>query len=592
MIAPMRKYSFLIYHQEYNRFLEDIRELGVVDIVEKENRLDEETIQKLDQLKQINKAIDFLKRRNVEAGKPDEETGGIKVMEDVLSRRNQLENLEQKINTLKKEIHHVAPWGDFSWDTIEKLKKAGLTLRFFVVSEKKFNPEWKKQYNAGIISIDQSKAHFIVIQEGDEPIDIEAGEVKPPRRSLSAVNREKKQAEEQRDKINRELDKYAATAIPALQKAAKKTGQEAEYNKVLINTIEEAEGKVKVLEGFVPVDKRKPLDTYLEKKKILFITRKPFPEESPPIELKNGRFARLFEPIAKLFAMPSYRELDLTPLFAPFFMLFFGFCLGDAGYGLLFIIVGFIVKPRLKPKMKPIVTLVQFLGLGTLIFGVLTGTFFGMDLLQKDLPVLESVKSFMLNSEQSFYLALIIGAFQILFGIGVHAVNRFRRYGFLYALPQIGWLMLLPGLGIYFGLDGLELPGTIMMSAGIALILFWSDPKANFLSRIGVGLWDLYNITGIFGDVLSYIRLFALGVSSAILGFVINDISMSINQGLPYAGPVLMVIFLVIGHTANIFISSLGAFVHPMRLTFVEFYKNAGFSGGGKEYKPFKTKLK
>ena len=119
--------------------------------------------------------------------------------------------------------------------------------------------------------------------------------------------------------------------------------------------------------------------------------------------------------------------------------------------------------------------------------------------------------------------------------------------------------------------------------------LFFSDPGVNVFARIGKGVWDVYSmVTGIFGDLLSYIRLFALGLSSAILGFVINDIGLQILGSSKILGPVFFVIFLLLGHTLNILISSLGSFVHPMRLTFVEFYKNAGFKGGGEEYKPFK----
>jgi V/A-type H+-transporting ATPase subunit I len=134
--------------------------------------------------------------------------------------------------------------------------------------------------------------------------------------------------------------------------------------------------------------------------------------------------------------------------------------------------------------------------------------------------------------------------------------------------------------------------GNILLYIGLFLIVFFSDPKASIIGRIGKGLWDLYGITGIFGDVLSYIRLFALGVSSAILGFVINDIAMQILATGPIIGHILCGIFLILGHSMNIAIASLGSFVHPMRLTFVEFYKNAGFSGGGKKYKPFSNKHK
>lgn len=110
----------------------------------------------------------------------------------------------------------------------------------------------------------------------------------------------------------------------------------------------------------------------------------------------------------------------------------------------------------------------------------------------------------------------------------------------------------------------------------------------NPLINIGSGLWDTYNrATGLLGDILSYVRLFALSISGAVMGFVFNDLAINISKGIPFFGPIVMIIIMLIGHSINIFMSGLGAFVHPMRLTFVEFYKNAGFEGGGKKYKPF-----
>ncbi len=594
MIVPIRKYAFLVYHRDYDHFLDDLGELGVLHIVEKQTELDEKTLDKHDQLKQVKEAISFLKNRDAEKQKQKTEEDGIELARQIKEKQSKLEVFSQAHTSLIKETLQAKPWGDYSRDTLDKLRKEGLILKFYVTSHKKFKPEWTQKHQVSVISHHQMEVHFVVINKvGEEAFEPpEAEEVKLPKRPVSEVIRERKKIKERIHKINEELDQFAATALPHLEEAAKRLETETEYKRAMLNTTEQANGKVKVLEGFVPVDKRKALEEYLDKHSILYLSRKSEPKDNPPVKLKNGKFARLFEPIAKLFALPSYKELDLTPFFAPFFMLFFGFCLGDAGYGLLLIILGFIVRPRLKPDLRPIVSLAQFLGLGTLIFGTLTGTLFGMNLLQADIPALESVKSFMLSDQQAFYLAIIIGIIQILFGISVHAVNRYKQYGFKYALPQIGWLILLPGLGLYFGLNDFKLTGSILLFGGIFLILFWSDPKASIFGRIGKGLWDLYNITGVFGDMLSYVRLFALGVSSAILGFVINDISMSIKEGIPYAGPVLMLIFLVVGHIANILIASLGAFVHSMRLTFVEFYKNAGFSGGGKAYKPFINKLK
>ena len=295
------------------------------------------------------------------------------------------------------------------------------------------------------------------------------------------------------------------------------------------------------------------------------------------------------EPIGKLFSLPAYQELDLTPFFAPFFMMFFGFCLGDVGYGLVILIGTTIYKLKAKPDIKPVLSLAQFLGIGTIIFGTLTGTFFGINLLQVEF--LGNIRNIMLDSQKTFYLALAIGLFQILFGLIIKAINSIRMFGWQYALPSIGWFILILSL-LDLNLLYLATSVTLYLSfVALALIVFWSDPKAGILGRIGKGIWDLYGITGIFGDVLSYIRLFALGISSAILGFVINTIGLQILGSAPIIGPIFFVVFLIIGHLANLMISSLGSFVHPMRLTFVEFYKNAGFIGGGKEYKPFRNKL-
>jgi len=186
---------------------------------------------------------------------------------------------------------------------------------------------------------------------------------------------------------------------------------------------------------------------------------------------------------------------------------------------------------------------------------------------------------------------------QIVFGMCIKVVNITHQEGFRNALSLVGWLILILGLLIRQGLvsagvlpKGETIVLYSILGVSCLLIFFLNDLKTNVFVRIGKGLWDVYGMaTGIFGDLLSYIRLFALGISSSILGIVINNVAMSI-LGIPYIGPLLFVVFLVIAHLGNIAISSLGAFVHPMRLTFVEFYKNAGFKGGGKQYKPFAEK--
>jgi V/A-type H+-transporting ATPase subunit I len=181
----------------------------------------------------------------------------------------------------------------------------------------------------------------------------------------------------------------------------------------------------------------------------------------------------------------------------------------------------------------------------------------------------------------------------------IKAANQARMFGIRYAFSTIGWLILILGGGALYGLNSLAMldTGTAKVSFFFVLgisslgIYFFNDPKRNILVNFGAGLWDTYNmVTGILGDLLSYIRLFALGISSAILGLVFNQLAMEMRPDTPVVGQLVFIIILLIGHGINIFMSGLGSFVHPLRLTFVEFYKNAGYMGGGKKYNPFSKK--
>jgi V/A-type H+-transporting ATPase subunit I len=364
------------------------------------------------------------------------------------------------------------------------------------------------------------------------------------------------------------------------------------------NAQEVADGKTKILEGWVPDSKKEQIIQFLNNNETYYYIEDATPDEPVPVLLKNNRFGKLFEPIGKLFSLPSYSELDLTVLFAPFFMLFFGFCLGDAGYGLLFILGAGLYKIKAKQEIKPMLSLVQILGMATVLFGIISGTFFGINLIDAEIAILKNYKELFLEPDNMFNLALVLGALQIVFGIAVKAANQIKQYGIMHALATFGWLIILVGSAIYFLLteSGYLASNSAIIysiiSLGGFLILFFSDVNKGIAVRIGKGVWDIYStVTGIFGDLLSYIRLFALGLSSAILGFVINDIALQILDSSPIIGPVFFVIFLLLGHGLNILISSLGSFVHPMRLTFVEFYKNAGFTGGGKAYNPFSKAL-
>ena len=595
MIVPMKKYAFLVHHSDYDAFLEGVREVGVLHVGRKKAEPTEEAVRKKLMHKEVSGVIQQLKKRKVEEQEmptPAHESHGLAIVRSVLDLNAELEYNRQQLATLDKEISYLEPWGDFSPEMVERLKNdAGVELRFFICPEKKFNPQWQQWYTLEVINVIPPNQYFVVFSQPEVQLDIQAEELPAPRFSLSELKEKKAGLESAIEETNRQLDRYAVQSLPSVEKSLLEIEEELDLADVLGQTALEAGDAVMLLEGFVPETQEQALLDFCEKTDTVYLGGKSKPKDNPPILLKNNRYASLFEPIANLFALPSYAELDLTPFFAPFFMMFFGFCLGDAGYGIVVLLGATIYKFRAKEEVKPMISLVQWLGLATIIFGTLTGTFFGVNLLEDQFAWLGNIRNVMINSDQAFQLALILGVVQILFGLVVKTLNLTRQHGFKYALTPVGWFILLVSL-IDIGVLKMAAPySTWAAWVGVGVILLFNDPDAGIFGRLGKGLWELYGITGFFGDLLSYIRLFALGISSAILGFVINDISLRVLHGIPGLGPVLFVIMLVVGHSANLLIASLGSFVHPLRLTFVEFYKNAGFEGGGKAYKPFEKKV-
>jgi V/A-type H+/Na+-transporting ATPase subunit I len=603
MIVPMYKYAFLVYHFAYKDFLKDIRKIGVVHINTKTNEPTPEMQELFRHLNEVDKAakkLDMIEPEKAET-KPGFETGG-EVFERLKVMEKEMEHNHHQILQLEKEKKQLLPWGDFDWEKVCNLEDQGLHIRFMSCPIRKYEHTWEEEYFIKVVGDLEGYRYFVKIEKTENGIPQNgfdeisgADELVLPHRSLSEVNEVINKLKIEADALTHELHQIAFYCKPLLKIYLEELQQEFSEQNALLQTTEEVEGRVKMLEGWVPETQKAELDTYLEENQILYTADKPEEEDKVPILLKNNRFAKLYEIIGQLYELPNHKELDLVPFFAPFYMMFFGFSLGDAGYGLFIIALAEIFKKKM-PNLKPVMCLAQWLGFATVIFGIFTGTFFGIDLINSDIPWLESFKAYMINTDQLFNLAIIFGVIQIIFGMILKVINISRVRGFWYSLSTIGWLILIVGLGSVYGLKTAEVLSPqaagvaqtgILAVAGV-FILVLNHPKRNILINVGAGLWDVYSMaTSLLGDILSYIRLFALGVSSAILGLVFNSMAMSMKPDNIILGPLVMIIILVIGHGITIFMSGLGAFVHPIRLTFVEFYKNAGFTGGGKAYKPF-----
>ena len=581
MITQMKKYTFLVFHREYEAFLEQLRDLGVVHVTEKAAGMaDDAHLQEL-----LTKADNA--RKLIAQGAPDQ------LLQEKAA-------LEQRIAATQKEADKMAVWGDFSAERMEQLKAAGYTLRYFTCPKKLFQEEW------GIVVAEQgATVYFVQVNNENEA----------PEGSQEQYLNQKSAADLQKDveglngllvAQNARIELWAKENIPALENELKQLQEQIDWKRVTLNTDSEADGSLKILEGFCPIDQVPALDAVLEKQEVYYQAEDPTAEDNTPIKLRNNKFTQLFESLTGMYGWPNYGEFDPTPILAPFFLLFFAMCMGDCGYGILLMIIGVLIaKKKLNIEMfdglGPIITV---LGVGTTVVGFFLGTFMGIDLYQAEW-VPQGLKSVMIKGEVMGYdiqmvLALCIGVFHICLAMVVKAICYTKQFGFKENIATWGWTLLIVG-GLLVAILGMTiLPAALFKGAIIAVgtvsalaIYIFNTPGRNPLINIGAGLWDTYNMaTGILGDVLSYIRLYALGLAGGMLGAAFNNLGLMVMggsvEGAIWFQWIPFVLILVLGHVLNLAMSALGAFVHPLRLSFVEYFKNAGYEGKGTLYKPFK----
>jgi len=603
MVARMKKFSFLVFHRDYNAFLHQLRELGMIHVVEQDRAAlnSAELQQFMTESRRLNEAKRSLEKmidkRSPLPFRDADPTLGVKIPERIAVIENEKANLAQQLQVTLREQEALRPWGNFDPENITRLEKAGYHVNLLIVPDRNYNPEWEEQYNAMIIHREGSKSYFITLTKEAGLADrLNLEEMKRPELSLQELNKLIVSVRERIDEKDEAIKQLTAD-LPSLEAAIKELNTRIFFTRVAHSATRVADEKLLLLQGWAPAAKESEITAYLEAKEAYFETADPAPEDEVPIMFANNRFTRLFEPIAELYMLPKYNEIDLTPFFAPFYMIFFGLSLGDIGYGTFLLLastLAMLFMKQIGKTMKGMLRLVQILGASTMVCGLLTGGFFGFSIYETQIPFFQQMKEQVyFDNQQMFVLSLILGVIQILFGMFLKIFNRIRQFGFMHALSTIGWVILLLSVIVAFLFPAaMPMGSTIhlaVMGTAAVLILFFNAPGKNPLLNLGLGLYDTYNMaTGLLGDVLSYVRLFALGLSGGILASVFNSLALGLKPDNLIGGSLVFLLIFLFGHAMNIFMNVLGAIVHPMRLTFVEFYKNAEFTGGGKRYNPFR----
>ena len=572
MITPMTRYDFILLSSGTEAFLEKIQSLGVVDITRSVKPVDQESAQQLDRISALKAEISDIER------------GSDAHLADLLARRAEL----------VKEAASAEVWGSFDSEAIADLESKGLKLSFYSVPTKKFDPEWEQQYAIQTVAEQKGFTYFVVINAS-------GFQLKP----LSAPTRSSEDVQAEIDALDSEIEAYRKTLadrsseLPGLR--ARMSELTAELDRYLAGAATEnaAENYLTVVTGFAPSENDEQLRAEFADLDAYVTWSSAVLEDNPPIKLKNNRFVSMFEVLTDMYGRPAYNGFDPTPYISIFFLLFFAMCMGDAGYGIILIVIGLLLR-KVK-SFASLAPLVVTLGGATVVVGFFFHTFFSIDI-SSWAVIPDALKSIMVPAKIATYdgtmiLALAVGIVHLCLAMIVKTVYATKNKGFLNSLGTWGWTLLIVG-GVVVAMISLmgvidaALTKIIVIVLGVLSglgIFLLNNLHRNPLLNIGSGLWEAYNTaTGVLGDVLSYLRLYALGLAGSMLGFAFNDLAkMALGDG-GVGGWIAFILIVVIGHTLNLAMAALGAFVHPLRLNFLEFFKNSGYEGAGRNYNPLR----
>ena len=615
MVDKMIKYSFILLSGETEGFLEKLQELGVVDVTRSVKPIDDYSASVLSSVSSAKNIIEKLE--NIDYSK-EEDKKAIEmayaktiVEKDMVAGASKaladLKDLEAERDAAEKEVKARRPWGDFDRTRLQQLETLGYAVRYYIAPKKKFDQGWAELYPLEVIHEDADNVWFVTVSHKDQEYSLPLEQTQAPQDSW-------KEAQARVDALKDKIATTKGTILRYKENIAQMTRNYetdlAELDLYLAKASCEsaAENALSIVVGFAPVENEDKLTQAFNASGVYYFKEDATVEDNPPIRLKNNWFARQFEVFTGMYGMPVYNEFDPTSVLAPFYLLFFAMCMGDAGYGIVLMLFGLALnRGWVKIGMfEGLGNIISILGAGTLVVGAALGTFFGMPILNLIEPgtglagyyefVGGNIATPMGELPFQMLLALGIGIFHICLAMVIKAVGYTQRLGFKENIATWGWVLLIVG-GLIVALLGV---GSILSAAAIkwaiivigvlsALAIYiFNTPGRNPLMNVGAGLWDTYNMaTGILGDVLSYIRLFALGLAGGMLGAAFNDLALMVKgDGIVTWIPFILI--LLFGHVLNVLMSALGSFVHPLRLTFVEYFKNAGYEGKGSKYNPLK----
>ena len=578
MIVPMSRIMLLCPADSAESTLEVVRDLGVVHVRHAVTPRGEALNQEKSALKRVHRVLDAIPRTH---GARPSGVAEVDVVHQVLETLRQRRDLEEELEGLKAERERVRPFGGFDPSDVATLAEKGVIVSLYEIARKRAvtTPEGFVRIDLGA---DRAHRYFALIGQAEARVDATA--VRMPEQSLAdleaRVERTQQAVETCRDRLSRHTGD-----VRVLEALARKHEDRIRFLETLSGMAGDGHS-VSCLQGFCPEDSVSKLEAVAADLRLGLMVTDAAAEEKVPTLVRNPRWVNVIKPVFDFIGIsPGYEEVDISMLFLLFFSLFFGMIVGDAGYGLVFLGLTLGLRKTFRRASPQLVPMMTVMSACTIVWGLLTGNFFGMSRLP---ALLDAAKVEWLTDHHNIMLfCFLIGAVHLTIA---HGWSLLRLRNSTLALAQLGWVcntwvMFFVACGLVLGrpFPGFLLP---LFLVGIALIALFMTPmkrlKHEAFNHVLLPLELIRN----FVDIVSYIRLFAVGSATYAVANAFNG--MAIGEGIRSLGAgIIAALVLFVGHAFNIVMAAMGVLVHGIRLNTLEFSGHLGVQWTGENYAPF-----
>lgn len=610
MIEKMKKVTVLCQTEKMASVVLSLRDYGLMhikDVVQRSSESDKRERDKAIVLKALGNLESYVDKKTPIEERCLEDDLVLSTSSSIVALMDEEQKTQEKVRVLRNEADRIRSWGDFSPEEIKELEKDGVSLHFYLVTKKDIKA-LSEDDSIKYVMVKNSNGPAIALIGEPLSKDYQLNEFSIPDKSLGQLESEALVGEKRVEEI-RNIFKSSTCYISAFKSWIKKEDEAILFDKVNATSI--SEDGISYITGYIPASDIESFRVWAKKNGVGYLSDDPLEEDIPPTKLKHKGIIRIIQPLFDMLGLvPGYREKDISSYFLVFMSLFFAMIIGDAGYGLLLVALAVVLNLKSK-KCSDMNALIYVFGGATVVWGAITGTWFGSETIINNVGFLKMLvipgltnfpEVFSMDSlsvqDNMMTLCFSIGTIHLSLACILCVLEKIPKKDLSF-IADLGWMLntnLLYLLVLYLVVDTPVPFGLIVggIATGFVLVCLFSEmapgkPFAQGMKEsLGGFFTNFIDTISCFSNVMSYIRLFAVGLASLAIAQSFNGMAVGLLNGFTLP---LGVLVLLIGHAVNLVMGFLSIVVHGVRLNIMEFSGQVGVEWSGYKYEPFRKKV-